>query len=96
MHNRTGITFEPNVMVEESCKRGIRVTAATFVGLAAFGNTNAEILEASSYFDEDDMRGALLYAAWRVKRIRRHEHMPDEGALITVDESRSRVRILPI
>lgn len=51
------------------CIRGMRVTVGTIVGLVASGHSNAEILVAYPYLEEDDIRQALAYAAWRVQEI---------------------------
>lgn len=61
----TRITFDPAVMGGKPCIRGLRVTVSTIVGLVAAGHTNAEILKAYPYLEEDDIREALAYAAWR-------------------------------
>jgi len=61
----TRITFDPAVMGGKPCIRGLRVTVSTLVGLVAAGHTNAEILKAYPYLEEDDIREALAYAAWR-------------------------------
>jgi uncharacterized protein (DUF433 family) len=37
------------------------------VGLVASGRTTQEILAAYPYLEEDDIREALTYAAWRVE-----------------------------
>jgi uncharacterized protein (DUF433 family) len=37
------------------------------VGLLASGRTHAEALEAYPYLEEDDLREALAYAAWRAE-----------------------------
>jgi len=51
------------------CIRGLRVTVGTVVGLIASGHTFADILKAYPYLEEDDLREALAYAAWRVEEI---------------------------
>ncbi|MFW6197596.1 MAG: DUF433 domain-containing protein [Myxococcota bacterium] len=61
------ITFDPQVMGGKPCIRGMRVTVGTILGLLAGGRTHAEILEAYPYLEEDDIREALSYAAWRVQ-----------------------------
>jgi uncharacterized protein (DUF433 family) len=61
------ITRDPNVMGGKSCIRGMRVTVGTIVGLMASGQTSTEILEAYPYLEEEDIREALAYAAWRVE-----------------------------
>jgi uncharacterized protein (DUF433 family) len=35
----------------------------------AAGHSTAEILQAYPYFEEDDIRQALAFAAWRVEEI---------------------------
>ncbi len=63
------ITRSPDVMGGKPCLRGMRITAGTIVGLVASGRTNAEILSAYPYLEEEDIRQALAYAAWRVEEI---------------------------
>lgn len=59
------ITFDPNVMGGKPCIRGLRVTVGTLVGLVASGYSSAEILREYPYLEEEDIRQALAYAAWR-------------------------------
>jgi uncharacterized protein (DUF433 family) len=47
----------------------MRVTVGTIVGLVAAGHSSAEILAAYPYLEEEDIRQALGYAAWRVEEI---------------------------
>ena len=63
------ITFDPNVMGGKPCIRGLRVTVGTIVGLVAAGHSFAEILKAYPYLEDEDLREALAYAAWRVEEI---------------------------
>lgn len=63
------ITFNPNVMGGKPCIRGMRVTVGTLVGLGASGNSVEDILKAYPYVEEEDIRQALTYAAWRVEEI---------------------------
>jgi uncharacterized protein (DUF433 family) len=63
------ITRNPEVMGGKPCIRGLRVTAGTIVGLIASGHSNSEILGAYPYLEEEDIRQALAYAAWRVEEI---------------------------
>jgi uncharacterized protein (DUF433 family) len=65
MNNLTRITFDPNVMGGKPCIRGMRVTVGAIVGLVASGYNVAEILKAYPYLEEEDIREALTYAAWR-------------------------------
>lgn len=63
----TRITLDPDVMGGKPCIRGLRVTVGMIVGLVASGRNTQEILAAYPYLEEDDIREALTYAAWRVK-----------------------------
>lgn len=63
------ITRSPDTMGGKPCLRGMRVTVGTIVGLVAAGHANAEILRAYPYLEEEDIRQALAYAAWRVEEI---------------------------
>jgi uncharacterized protein (DUF433 family) len=63
------ITRNPEVMGGKPCLRGVRVTVGTIVGLVAAGHSSAEILAAYPYLEEEDIRQALAYAAWRVEEI---------------------------
>ncbi len=69
MTQLTRITFDTRVMGGKPCIRGMRVTVGTVVGLVASGKSNAEILALYPYLEEDDIREALAYAAWRVEEI---------------------------
>ncbi len=69
MQNPTRITFDPNVMGGKPCLRGLRVTVGTIVGLLGAGYSNADILKAYPYLEEEDIREALAYAAWRAEEI---------------------------
>ena len=69
MVNLDRITFDPNVMGGRACIRGMRITASMIVGLVAEGHTTKEILEAYPYLEEDDVRQALAYSAWRAAEI---------------------------
>ena len=63
------ITRSPEVMGGKPCVRGMRVTVGTIVGLVASGRSNAEILTAYPYLEDEDIRQALTYAAWRAEEI---------------------------
>jgi uncharacterized protein (DUF433 family) len=63
------ITLDPNIMGGKPCIRGMRVTVGTVVGLVASGCTVAEILADYPYLEEEDIREALAYAAWRAEEI---------------------------
>lgn len=63
------VTRNPEIMGGKPCIRGMRVTVGTIVGLVASGNSAAEILNNYPYLEEEDVRQALAYAAWRVEEI---------------------------
>jgi len=63
------ITFNPNVMGGKPCIRGMRVTVGMIVGLVASGRNNKEILDAYPYLEAEDIRQALMFAAWRVEEV---------------------------
>jgi uncharacterized protein (DUF433 family) len=63
------ITLDPQIMGGKPCLRGMRVTVGMIVGLVAAGHSHAEILNAYPYLEEEDIRQALAYAAWRVEEI---------------------------
>lgn len=69
MKNLTRITLNPKVMGGKPCIRGLRVTVGTIVGLIASGYEHAEILKLYPYLEEEDLREALAYAAWRAEEI---------------------------
>lgn len=69
MKNLKRITFDPKVMGGKPTIRGMRVTVGTIIGLIASGHDNKEILKAYPYLEEEDIREALTYAAWRVEEI---------------------------
>ncbi len=63
------ITWNPAVMGGKPCIRGIRMTVGAIIGLLAAGRTTAEVLAAYPFLEEEDIRQALQYAAWRVQEI---------------------------
>ena len=63
------ITRNLEVMGGKPCVRGLRVTVGMLVGLVASGHSTGEILDAYPYVEEEDIRQALAYAAWRVEEI---------------------------
>jgi uncharacterized protein (DUF433 family) len=67
--NTDRITFDPLVMGGKPCIRGMRVTVGTIVGLFASGHSFQEILNSYSYLEEEDLKQALAYAAWRAEEI---------------------------
>lgn len=69
MKQLTRITFDPEVMGGKPCIRGLRVTVGTIVGLLAAGHSTADVLKAYPYLEEEDIREALAYAAWRSEEV---------------------------
>ncbi len=69
MEELTRITLDPEVMGGKPCIRGMRVTVGMIVGLVASGYSTEHILRLYPYLEEQDIREALAYAAWRVEEI---------------------------
>ena len=63
------ITFSAEVMGGKPCIRGMRVTVGTIVGSVASGQSHADILKAYPYLEDEDIRQALAYAAWRAEEF---------------------------
>ena len=63
------ITRNPDVMGGKPCVRGMRVAVGTVVGLVASGHSFDKILAAYPYLENEDIRAALAYAAWRVEEL---------------------------
>ncbi|KQS33496.1 DUF433 domain-containing protein [Dyadobacter sp. Leaf189] len=63
------ITFDPKIMGGKPCIRGMRVTVGTIVNLVASGSSFAEILHFYPYLEEEDIKEALSYAAWRSEEM---------------------------
>jgi uncharacterized protein (DUF433 family) len=51
------------------CVRGTGVTVGALVGLVAAGVPVVEILDAYPCLDEEDVRQAVAYAAWRASEV---------------------------
>lgn len=61
------ITQDAGIMGGKACIRGMRVTVAMLVGQIASGSSIDEILSDYPYLEEQDVRQALRYAAWRAE-----------------------------
>lgn len=61
------VVHSPDIMGGKPCLRGMRVTVGTIVGLLAAGKSHGEILSDFPYLEENDIRAALAYAAWRTE-----------------------------
>jgi len=57
------ITVDPAQMGGVPCIRGLRIPAATVVGMVADGMAEKEILDAYPDLESEDIREALRYAA---------------------------------
>lgn len=58
------ITFDPKILGGRACIRGMRVSVALVLNLAANGMTPEEIVDAYPYLEVEDVHQALSYAAW--------------------------------
>ena len=58
------ITFEPGKMGGRACIRGLRITAGLIVSLVSEGVSWDEILSDYPDLEREDIRQALVYAAW--------------------------------
>lgn len=58
------ITFDPKILGGRPCIRGMRVSVALVLNLAANGMTPEEIVDAYPYLEVEDVHQALSYAAW--------------------------------
>lgn len=61
------IVMDPAVMGGRPCIRGTRVTVSTIVGLVAARKDTNAIVGLYPYVTADDVREALLWAAWRAQ-----------------------------
>jgi uncharacterized protein (DUF433 family) len=67
MEHLDRITWNPQIMGDKACIRGMRVTIGMIVGQIAKGHSVEEILDAYPYLEREDIHQALQYAAWRVQ-----------------------------
>ncbi len=58
------ITFETGKMGGRACIRGLRITVGLIVSLVADGASRDEILRDYPDLEAEDIRQALVYAAW--------------------------------
>jgi len=63
----TRITVDAGQMGGVPCVRGLRIPAATVVGMVADGMTETEILATYPDLEPEDIREALRYAAAAVR-----------------------------
>ena len=64
LKNLDRIAFDPKIMTGKACIRGMRVPVSLIVNLVANGKTTKEIIEDYPYLEPEDIKQALLYAAW--------------------------------
>lgn len=57
------ITFDPQIMGERACIRGMRMTVSLIVNLVANGMSVEDILGEYPLLEAEDIRQALQYAA---------------------------------
>ncbi len=69
MNELSRITRDHRGMGGKPCIRGMRVTVGTIVGLIASGHSQVEVLRFYPYWEADDIREALSYAAWRAQEL---------------------------
>ena len=58
------ITFDRHIMNGQACIRGMRIPASLIINLVAHGKQPADILEEYPDLEAEDIRQALVYAAW--------------------------------
>lgn len=96
MEQTNRITFDPNIMGGKACIRGMRVTVGK-------PNANDETILALTYADGPSVLQVRTqnvspdYLLTFVQSaLEEHQELLERGALIVVDEFRSRSRILPL
>ncbi len=62
------ITFNPEVMGGKPCISNMRVTVGMIMNHLAGGYSYEELLKAYPYLEEDDIKAALQFAAYRVEK----------------------------
>jgi len=60
------ITVDPTVCQGKPTIRGMRITVGVVLNMLAGGATVGEVLEAYPELEEEDVRQAMRYAAWKV------------------------------
>jgi uncharacterized protein (DUF433 family) len=58
------ITFQPQVLGDRACIRGMRIPVSVIVGQIAHGAAADEVLADYPDLEAEDIRQALEYAAW--------------------------------
>jgi len=69
------ITFDADIMGGRACIRGMRITVALILGQLADGATVEGILSDYPDLEKEDIRAAMLYAAW----VAREETLPAQA-----------------
>lgn len=60
------ITVDPKICLGQPTIRGVRITVGVVLKMLAAGRSVREVLEAYPELVEEDVRQAMLYAAWLV------------------------------
>ncbi len=63
------ITHDPRRMGGKPCLREMRVTVGMVAGLVASGHSIEKILQSYPYIEDEDIRQAVAYAAWRSEEL---------------------------
>jgi uncharacterized protein (DUF433 family) len=58
------ITVDPKVCLGQPTVRGMRITVSVILKMLGAGRSVQEILAAYPELEEEDVRQAILYAAW--------------------------------
>ena len=88
------ITFNPQIIGGRACIRGMRITVSLVVSLVANGMSIEEILREYPDLEAEDISASLQYAAF-LTSLECTEELATE-AIVTVQDSRYRLRRLPI
>lgn len=63
--NLERITFDNKIMGGQACIRDLRVPVSLIINMIANGASFSEIQHEYDYIEDEDIRQALSYAAWR-------------------------------
>ena len=93
------IIRQSGVMNGKACIRNMRVTVGMIVHQIGAGHSIEEILADYSYLEREGILQAFRYAALRLEK-REFEFAAvaeiENGALITIDLNKTRLRVLPL
>ena len=63
------ITYDPRIMADQACIRGMRIPVSLIVNLVAHGCPPEEILVDHPDLEAEDLQEALEYAAWLARDV---------------------------